>query len=272
MPLSPARQSGLSPAPFSHPFGLAVQMSQARDESDDLVVCVHGTLDRGGSFARLARRLETSHVVAYDRRGYQGSRSVGASAELSVHVEDVLATIEAAQPTGAVTLVGHSFGGVIAIAAALKAPGMMSAVVAYEPPLPWLLPGGHPFRGVPLDQDPAIEVERFFRRMVSDASWERLHDSERQDRIDDGPAMIGDLTIVRMEVPFTLDDLSRLAPHLTIGVGTSTVMTHHLESARTVVASVPSGNLMTIDGAGHGAHLSHPDHLATLVRDAGTHG
>ena len=40
------------------------------------IICVHGGLDRGGSFARLARRTEQFDLIAYDRRGYQGSRSL----------------------------------------------------------------------------------------------------------------------------------------------------------------------------------------------------
>ena len=55
--------------------GLAVAERRVIDP-EATVICVHGGLDRGGSFARLVRRLETFDVVAYDRRGYQGSRDV----------------------------------------------------------------------------------------------------------------------------------------------------------------------------------------------------
>ena len=56
--------------------GLAV--AERRVESPlATVICIHGGLDRGGSFARLARRMELFDLVAYDRRGYQGSRDLG---------------------------------------------------------------------------------------------------------------------------------------------------------------------------------------------------
>ena len=40
------------------------------------IIFVHGALDRGGSFARVVRRLVEFDVVVYDRRGYQGSRDL----------------------------------------------------------------------------------------------------------------------------------------------------------------------------------------------------
>jgi pimeloyl-ACP methyl ester carboxylesterase len=54
------------------------------------LICVHGGLDRGGSFARLARRINAFDVVTYDRRGYQGSRDLQ-PLSFELHVEDLLA-------------------------------------------------------------------------------------------------------------------------------------------------------------------------------------
>jgi pimeloyl-ACP methyl ester carboxylesterase len=184
---------------------------------------------------------------------------------MAAHVEDLLDVIAAARPDGKVTVVGHSFGGVIAIAAALVAPSSIDSVIVYEPPLPWLSPETNPHRGVPLGDDPALEVERFFRHMVSDAAWEHLSDNERADRVADGPAMVGDLTIVRMETPFELERLASLAMPLTIVMGSSPVAARHRATAEKVVAAVPQGQMLEIQGAGHGAHLSHPDRLATLI-------
>ena len=75
--------------------GLAVAERRVHDPEATLI-CVHGGLDRGGSFARLARRTEIFDVIAYDRRGYQGSRDL-APLDLTHHVDDLLAlTREAA--------------------------------------------------------------------------------------------------------------------------------------------------------------------------------
>ena len=87
------------------------------------VVMVHGTLDRGGSFSRVARRLEGLTGVTYDRRGYQSSRSLGGATHLGEHLEDLSEVFALVRDDGPITVVGHSFGGVIAIAAAMALPG-----------------------------------------------------------------------------------------------------------------------------------------------------
>jgi thioesterase domain-containing protein len=75
------------------------------------VVLVHGSLDRGASFARVVRRLEGLHVVTYDRRGYHHSRDMALARSLGAHVADLVALVGA----GPVVVVGHSYGAVIAL-------------------------------------------------------------------------------------------------------------------------------------------------------------
>ena len=102
------------------------------------VVFVHGSLDRGESFRRVMRRLPELAIVAYDRRGYQGSRR-GGVVDLGGHIEDLLSIAEAAASGGGpVVAVGHSLGGDVVMGAALAAPRAFRAVGAYEPPMPWL--------------------------------------------------------------------------------------------------------------------------------------
>ena len=42
-----------------------------------LVVLVHGSMDRSGSWVRVVRELRDVHTVRYDRRGYGRSRHLG---------------------------------------------------------------------------------------------------------------------------------------------------------------------------------------------------
>ena len=227
------------------------------------VVMVHGTLDRGGSFTRMARRLDALDCAAYDRRGYQSSRSLGGATRLSEHVEDLESIFEVIESRGPITLVGHSFGGVIALATSLALPDAVASVVAYEPPMPWLWEGGHPHRGMPVDGDPADEVEQFFRRMVSDAAWDHLGEDERAERVADGAGLVSDMRIIRTETPFTLDAVGALEAPVTIVIGATA--TGHRLAAERVVDAASDGTLVTIEGAPHGAHLSHPDTLAEIV-------
>ena len=261
------RAPGFDPWPVHGDQGLFI-MHRSNGSRLGTVVCVHGTLDRGGSFARIARRLEGAEVVAYDRRGYQGSRDLGPARDLSAHVNDLVDVIAEVRGDGPLTVVGHSFGAVIALRAGIDAPGAIDNLVVYEPPLPWLSDRVNTHRGVPLSDEPDLEVERFFRRMVSSEAWDRLSDGERASRLADGPALVSDLTIVRMETPFRLDEVATLDVPLTVVHGSKSALSHHVAAATAMSNSAQASRLITIEGAGHGAHLSQPDSLSTVIAES----
>lgn len=222
------------------------------------IICVHGGLDRGGSFARLARRLDDFDVVAFDRRGYQGSRALGVGT-LDQHVDDVVALVNVEARRGPVIIFGHSVGGVIAFGAAIREPLAIDLVIAYESPLPWILPREHsrPFLG----EDPSEEVEIFFKRMVSRSAWERLSEAEKQSRRLDGPALLADLRAVRSVAPF---DLGELDVPSVYAHGDGVLAAYYRELAA-LLAERFSMDEVEMSAAGHGAHLANPDQLAHLL-------
>ena len=78
---------------MSFPAGLHVIERPAASAGAPTVVLVHGSLDRAESFRRVMRRLPEFGIVAYDRRGYQGSRGAGvvdlhAQIDWQVHSSD----------------------------------------------------------------------------------------------------------------------------------------------------------------------------------------
>ena len=239
-----------------------------------LVVLVHGSLDRAGSFARVTRRLRDLHTVAYDRHGYHRSRSdLAVHGSLDGHIDDLLDVVDG-RPA---VVVGHSYGGTLALGAALRpgGPGSILAVAAYEPPLPWL--GDWATRGgtrggrapASADDDPAMVAERFFRRMVGDTAWDRLPEATKEARRADGTALAAELAAIRIqEPPF---DIPSLAVPAVFGRGTAS-LPHHLAAVAWLAEHVPGALLVDIEGAGHGAHLTHPDAFASLVRDAVARG
>lgn len=229
-----------------------------------LVVLVHGSLDRAASFARVVRRLGDLHVVAYDRRGYHRSRDAGPVASTLVeHVDDLLDVVDGRDAI----VVGHSYGGVVALAAAACGAAEVVGVGAYEPPLPWLdralEPGSSP--RTPLVGDPALVAESFFRRLVGDGAWDRLPPATRAARRADGPALVGELAAIRGEEP-AFDVASVTVPTL-VGRGERS-LERHRRGAAWLADRLPEGELVEIEGAAHGAHLSHPDAFAGFVRRA----
>ena len=126
---------------MGYPVGLHIleRAGRPRRPGAPTVVLVHGSLDRGESFRRVMRRLPELTVVAYDRRGYQGSRA-GGVVGLDGHVADLVAILSEVRSRGAspVVAVGHSLGGDVVLGAALADPRACDAVGAFEPPMPWL--------------------------------------------------------------------------------------------------------------------------------------
>jgi pimeloyl-ACP methyl ester carboxylesterase len=245
---------------------------------ETLVVLVHGSLDRSASFTRVLRRLDDLHTVVYDRRGYNHSReALPLNDSLGGHVDDLLAVIDG-RPA---VVVGHSYGGDVALGAALRHGEATSilAVAAYEPPMPWLefwpkspVAAGPPPPPVPdadgddadghTDAD-AAAAEQFFRRMVGDAAWDRLPEEAKAARRADGPALAAELRAIRLtEAPF---DVAELTVPALFGRGELS-SSRHRHSVAWLVEQTPGAELIEFPGANHGAHLTHPDAFAAMAR------
>jgi pimeloyl-ACP methyl ester carboxylesterase len=285
--------------PAAHPLALTEHLPVSGPDGSPLVVLVHGSLDRAASFTRVIRRLDDLHTVAYDRRGYYRSRhALPLNTTLDGHIDDLLAVV-GGRPS---VVVGHSYGGDIALGAALRggpAAGIVS-VVAYEPPMPWLgawargpdsnaameasgtgngqvagvtgpmagqvaAPVASVASGPPDHVSAAEAAERFFRRMVGDASWERLSAEAKAERWADGPALEAELAAIRTrQAPF---DITTLAVPATFGRGERSAPRHR-ETVGWLSEHVRDAELVEIAGATHGAHLTHPDAFAAMIRSA----
>jgi pimeloyl-ACP methyl ester carboxylesterase len=255
---------------MGYPAGLHILERAGSVPGAPTVVLVHGSLDRAESFRRVMRRLPELDIVVYDRRGYQGSRDAGVVG-LAGHIADLVDIVTEVRAQGATTVaaVGHSVGGDVVIGAALAEPRLCDAVGAFEPPMPWLgfrrsRPGEErPRDWTPMAEDPAEEVERFFSRMVSPSAWQRLSEEGRADRRADGPALVADLLGLRGDPPFDVMDLA--VPAL-FGRGGPASEPHHRDGVAWLGSHVPGAGRYEIEGAQHGAHLSHPDRFAAFIR------
>jgi pimeloyl-ACP methyl ester carboxylesterase len=227
----------------------------------ETVICVHGALDRGQSFARLARRLRDYHVIAYDRRGYQTSRDLQ-PLSLSHHARDLSVLADGAQADGPVIVFGHSFGGVVAVTASAQSAGLFDALIVYEPPLPWIWRGSGGTGQI--GSDPQAEAERFFRRHVSDSAWERMSTSQKASRAADGVALVNDLEELRGPAPF---DVRQLLAPLSYGYGDvdATREEYYVQLTTALSKAVTSLRVQCFEHTGHGAHLSSPDLMANFI-------
>lgn len=242
------------------PAGLYVLDHRAPGTSGPAVILVHGSLDRAASFARVVRRLPDLHVITYDRRGYAHSRNVLPIGALDAHIGDLLAMVG----DGPAVVVGHSYGGDVALGAALASTGSVVGVGAYEPPLSWTEWWPRRARTAD-DEDPGRFAERFFRRMVGDSAWERAGEETRRERRADGPALVAELTSLRSGGPPF--DVSELSVPAVFGRGGQSVW-HHRRAVEELHRAVPGSDLFEIESAAHGAQLTHPAAFAEFVRAA----
>jgi pimeloyl-ACP methyl ester carboxylesterase len=226
-----------------------------------LVVLVHGTLDRATSFARVRRHLADLDTVAYDRRGY-ASRVGEPTGTLDDHVDDLLAVLDG-RPA---VVAGHSYGADVALAAAVRRPDLVVGMVSYEAPMPWQPWWPDHTAGSAAVHAAGSEAaaEAFMRRMIGDERWERLPNRTKAARRAEGGAVVAELRSIRDRAPFDLTDV-----HVPVVVGVGTASAPHQRAAAPIVAELlPHATLVEIEGAGHGAHLSHPAEFAALVRRA----
>lgn len=223
-----------------------------------LIVVVHGAMDRSSSFGRVARRLRDLPVIRYDRRGY-GSSEPGTVVPIDGHVDDLLAVI-GERPA---LVLGHSIGGVIALMAAERRPDLVLAVLAHEPPTPWM-PWWPDDPEADDDRSPEDEAERFMRSMVGERIWNRLPERTRQARRSEGPALRSDVeSVAGPGAPF---DAGAIEQPVICSAGSEGTWWHR-QGAEEVAASMDTARFTVIEGAGHGVHLTDPAALADLTRD-----
>jgi pimeloyl-ACP methyl ester carboxylesterase len=225
-----------------------------------LVVLVHGSMDRSTSFGRTSKLLTDLHVVTYDRHGYGQSPAAVPHHTLAAHTEDLLDVVDGRR----CVVVGHSYGGDVALLAAIERPDLVAAVGAFEAPMPWQpwWPEVSAGSAAMAAESPGDAAEAFMRRVVGDRIWVRLPTATREARRAEGETLVAEMESIRSTAPF---DPAAVTVPVVAGTGGASEPRHR-ESATRLVSAVQDGELVTVEGAGHGAHMSHPKEFAAFVR------
>jgi pimeloyl-ACP methyl ester carboxylesterase len=228
---------------------------------------VHGSLDRSAGLLKLSRRLDDRfRVTRYDRRGYGRSMPHPGPFTIEDQVADLVGVLDAAPDApGPHLLVGHSYGGNVALATAQRHPGRVAGVVVYETPLSWLPWWPKTTAGANAtawQHDPAGAAERFMRRLVGDARWERLPAATREARRAEGVALVGELADLSHRPPWSADLIA--APVLAMRGEHG--QEHHRRSTSTL-GDLFANDVVTIPGARHFGPNTHPDEVATVIAE-----
>ncbi|NUT33579.1 MAG: alpha/beta hydrolase [Hamadaea sp.] len=236
------------------------------------IVIVHGGLDDGSSWHRVAQRLARRWRVArLHRRQYRLDLAASLPCTMAQEAEDVAAL--AASLGEGVVLVGHSSGAVVALEALVAAPSRFAGAVLYEPPI-HLRPGEWDVQlaQAKAARGPGKALRVFTRDIVGLPGWmawligvmatvvprfRRLTPHQ----IDDAAA-INDLG-VRLDAYAGID-----VPVVLLGGDRSPA---HLGERLDALARVlPQAEKVVMPGIGHDGAMRAPDTVAKVVEDLAT--
>jgi pimeloyl-ACP methyl ester carboxylesterase len=237
------------------------------------IVLLHATLSASLQLAGLARLLAArGPVLALDRRGSGASVvPVPRPLDVAVHVADVGALLDA-EGVAAGILVGHSFGGVVALEAAARLPGRVRAVVAWEPPYGPLADAATrvAFAAVAAATERAFAsggaaaaAAAFLDGVAGDGAWAALPDRARAFLAAQGDGAFADAALGGLDPA----GLARIAAPVTVLTGTASEP-FYAPIARAVVAHIPGARLVTFDGFRHPAPITDPEPVAAAILDA----
>lgn len=243
---------------------------RAHGDTRPTVLILHATLSSSAQLLRLAIELTPdARVLLLDRRGSGGSPMVSPSpVTIARHVADA-ATVLAANGELAAYVVGHSFGGVVALELAARHPELVRGVVAWEPPYIPLAPlpdreqlarvahlvgRAHASRG-------RAAAARIFMGTVSPGAWERLRPAQQELLGDEGDGVLADAAMPDLDP----DGLARIGAPVILGTGTASEP-FYAPIAEAIRERVPGARVEHLSGLRHFAPIVNAGPVADLVR------
>jgi pimeloyl-ACP methyl ester carboxylesterase len=235
---------------------------QTHDHGPDdapLVILVHGAPDRSTAFGRALKELDDLHVVVYDRRGYGESVDLAPAVALRDHAEDLVEVVDGRRAV----VVGHSFGGNIAMQAAALRPDLFASVGTWETSMCWLAgwPADHTALVRTMAEAPDTRAlgDQMGRSLLG-RGWDRLDDAGRELRRAEGLAFALDMRFL-LDEPY---DVRAVRPPIVHGLGGDSVGAH-VVGAR-LFADAIGVEPVVVPGTAHLVHTQAPGEWATFVR------
>ena len=261
-------------APHQHLEINGVRLRVEQSGAGEPLVLVHGSWMDRESWALVEDELaQAFHVVSYDRRGHSGSDD-GPLPGTRRDDEDDLAALIESLGLGPVHLVGNSYGGSTALGMAVRRPDLVRSVSAHEPPLTALVaadPGVQRAGGEFLAVVQAIaggDIEaaarRFVETVVGPGGWETAPAQVKDTMIANARTFADEVrdlegygldlgALARLDRPVLLSKGDQSPPFF------GRIIDQLADAAR-------SAEVVTIAGAGHVPHSTHPAEWVALVK------
>jgi len=245
--------------------------SVAPDRS--IVLLLHATLSSGWQIKQLARLLaQSATVILPDRRGSGASRlEAPRPVSLVEQVADARALLDEFH-VRRVTVFGHSYGAIVALALAAAHPDRVAAVIAYEPPLlgvvassalvrpaaiAKLVLAAHAAGGAP------AAAEAFLHAIGGDEVLGSASAATRAAILDEGDGVLADVG----SIDAAAVTLSGVVCPVTLATGDESEP-FYAQIADAAATSLPRAVRVRLPGLGHNAPITQPAAIAELVRSA----
>jgi pimeloyl-ACP methyl ester carboxylesterase len=250
-----------------------------------LVVLVHSSVAGARQWRRLMADLEDRyHLIAVNLYGYGGTPPWTAERKQTLADQADLVLAAVADP-GPVRLIGHSFGGTVAMKAAAALGPRARQLILFEPnPFPLLAQHGHleafaevadlrdVVRHAGVSGDWSTASQRFADYWGGAGTWQAMADERRATFMGALPPVVHEWDAVMDGTP--LEVWARVLPADTVVIATE----HAVRPIREIVALMRAAGapwrFEQVAGAGHMAPLTRPDLvnplLAALLDEART--
>jgi len=236
-------------------------------------VLAHCFLGHSGGWKRLLEAMETPlDALAFDLPGHGRSAPWDGKGDLHTVATAALA----AQITQPALLIGHSFGGTLALRQALEAPETVRGLVLIEPVLfaaardtPVFaanIESEKPLRAAFMRGDLAGAAREFFALNGDEAGWNAMPEAARA-------VMIRQMAMIDAAAPALMADNAGLLlpgrmaafdkPVLVLAGALSPPI--FPAAAEAVAGRLPRAEYTRVPGAGHMAPLTHPAATAALI-------
>ena len=235
--------------------------------SGPAVLCLHCSASTSGQWRPLMEQLaDRYHVIAPDLYGC--GKSPAWRGERPLWIDDQIALLASAFERAGERfhLVGHSYGGAIALKAALRSTAKLKSLVLYEPVLFSVLLSGAPqsaaareivaVRDDVVSGDAKAAAERFIDYWMGRGTWAATPEARRGTLVDAVTAQKPEWHSAFNE-PTPLEAFAALDVPTLLMTGTASTAAARAV-ARLVGGVLPRVRVEAVEGLGHMAPVTHP--------------